>query len=351
MIHYFSIFMRKLYIMRPAFAALAFTIGMANPVSAARFFGFTIPSLNEVKRVWAQDVEPPREPQMVRPEVEEDMEEPRDMVDPRELQGVRRETADQLQNIKRLTATAKRAKAAKELEELSRLQKRVLEFQSQFKALQPDDENAREIIESYRDEQLWDAINDIRRRVELPKELAEIAKRVKEAEKLLNNKQVQRAFTDLGGDIEKLKSTVASMKEAHAVAQKAMQEGNVEDADDALADIREGGHPGELLGILHGMRQFGGRLRAIRDTEIRDGIKEIVQPIIEALNNGDIRDARMTIDEMGPEIERMMKTAMKLLKKNRGQFIDGLQKLEQRINEKLEQEGMKGEQKEEGSNN
>ncbi len=326
-----------------------FTLSFASDVHAAKFFGVPFPMLsdiNQVKKAKAQDVEVPPTKTAPVPENKEKEDAPKDFVDPQEIKNEIRQTNEQLKQVNQVIATAKRLKATEAVAELEAIKKQLTEFSGKLKALKSDSENARDVLEEYREAQLWEKINVIRRKIELPKELKEMNKRIIEAEKLLGNKQVLSALTALGGDSEKLKAVVATMKTAYTKAQEAFNGGDGELAEEELQDIRENGHPGELTGILNGMRQFGGRLRSVKDAEIRDMIKEIIEPIIEALNEGDIREARMTIDELGPEIERTMQKAMKLSSKNRKVFVEGLDKLEQRINEKLEQEGSKNEKPE-----
>ena len=308
---------------------------LAGNASAAGIFGAKLPPLEAVKQVYAQQLEEEEA-------MEEESVEPRDFVDLQEIKNEIRQTNDQLREVKRLLSSTKRQKMTKEFQELTALQKIVLDFQKKIKALKPDTDGARDILEEYRDSGIWDSFNDIRRRVDLPKELAGIKRSLTTVEKLMKQKQVLKAFVALGGDVESVQAVVETMRGAYDAATQAMANADVEAVDDALMDIREGGHPGELEGMIRGMQDFSRRLKMVRDPEIRDGIKDFIKPIIVALNEGDIREARMTADELGPQIDKIMQKAVKVGKKERGSFLKKIAALEQLISDRLQVQGQKG---------
>lgn len=329
------------------FFSFFMVFALAGTVDAQSLFGAKLPSLpaGATKQAKAQEID--ETASVVEEENDEEIG-TRDFVDPQEIQGEIRQTNDQLREMKRLIASAKRQKMTKEIGELAELQKTVLAFQKQLKTLKPDSENARDVLEEYRGAQLWDVFNDIRRRVELPKELADIKKSLTTVEKLMKQKQVIKAFTELGGDVASVQAIVATMRNAYDAATQAMANADVEAVDDALMDIREGGHPGELEGMIRGMQDFSRRLRMIRDKEIQDGIKDFIKPIITALNEGDIREARMTAEELGPQIDKIMQKAVRVGKKERKSFLKKIEDLERLIGERLEAQGQKGESAENG---
>jgi len=325
-------------------------MGLATPASAStKFFGLTIPAFNQVKNAKAETTAEPKPTGDTVPADQAEEATPAEPVDAKELQGVVQETRDQLQQVNRLIALAKRAKAAKELSDLADLKTKIVDFQKQLKALKPTSENARDVIDSFHEAQLYDEINSLRRILEMPKEIADIFKAVKDVEKLMANKQIQKALVELGVDQSKVSSILASIKDDATKAKALLDSGDGDEADDLLTDIREGGHPGGLLAILNGMRDFYAGLRSIRDTEIRDAVKDLVKPIIETLNKGDLREATLTIDGLGPDIERTLRKAAQLSSKNRGVFLDTLQKLEDKINTKLDEEA-KNNEKPQGEN-
>lgn len=324
------------------FLSLFVVFALVGTVDAQSLFGAKLPSLpaGATKQAKAQEND---ETALVEEENGEEMG-TRDFVDPQEIQGEIRQTNDQLREVKRLTASAKRQKMTKEIGELAGLQQQVLAFQKQLKALKPDSENARDVLEEYRGAQLWDVFNDIRRRVELPRELADIKKSLTTVEKLMKQKQVLKAFVELGGDTESVQAIVATMRNAYDAATQAMANADVEAVDEALMDIREGGHPGELEGMIRGMQDFSRRLKMIRDKEIQDGIKDFIKPIIVALNEGDIREARMTAEELGPQIDKIMQKAVRVGKKERKSFLKKIEDLERLIGERLSQEEQKSDE-------
>lgn len=256
-------------------------------------------------------------------------------LNPQELKDAIRQTSDLIREIRRLKKQAVRNKVNGVTEELNALEAQVIEFQKRLKAAKIQD--GREVLEDFWQENFWEQINPLRIKIDLPNELREIAKRLKEAERMLATQSTQKAFTGLGINLEAVKSKLAEIRAAYENTQNLYNAGNIDEVDEAMQVIREpGNHPGNILGILSGARETWNRLRQIRDQAIRDAIKEVLQPIIDAINDSDYQEAQFLQNEIGQELDRIFIKAMQanMRSNNRNDILKRLDKLENLLGEK-----------------
>lgn len=275
----------------------------------------------------------------------------RDCVPPDELRGEVQQTREQLKEIKRLLKNKGLASADKAA--LTGLSTTVTDWQKKLAAAQKKPcDGTRDLVEEYREENYWEQINPIRRRVELPRELKTIDRDLKDLEKLVANKKFQAFYPELGGNLETLKTKIVERKGIVTSVNAALSQGSEagENLDELMEPFHEGGHPGEILGVIHGMTELAKAWTRIKDTEIREAFKTALEPIVTAINEGEWRDARETAEPLQPVMERIMRKLENALKSKRGRsdLLKSLNDLEQKIEEKLGKEAP--EQKGEGEN-
>jgi gas vesicle protein len=273
---------------------------------------------------------------------EPEEEAPQDFVDPREIRNEVNQSNDQLREIKRILSRAKKGVPPELLDELKTIKSAILEHQKKLKALLKNPENAREVLDEYREAQYWEQINPIRQKIDMPHELKEIGLRTPQLEKQFGKKRVRTLFTELGGDPVKMDELIKAKKEALAAVKAKVAANDWEDIDSLMETFWQDGHPGEALGILGGLEGFSEPWRMIKkDSELKDAFKAMLSPIMEALSEGDWREARMIAEETRPIMEKLMRKIMQVVgkKRGRGDVLKRLADLEKMIEEKLGKEG------------
>ena len=93
--------------------------------------------------------------------------------------------------------------------------------------------------------------------------------------------------------------------------QTAISQEDFEAAQEAIEEFhQEGKWPGELEGILHGLRDAAQRVRGIKNQELKEAVMDILQDVLEAVRQGDYRDARELMEAIRPELEKMWQQFM-----------------------------------------
>ncbi|MFA5050576.1 MAG: hypothetical protein WC499_00455 [Patescibacteria group bacterium] len=230
-----------------------------------------------------------------------------DFVDPQEIKGVTKQIKDMKKQIKTLTT------ALKKLPNLSEEGAKLQEINSQLDIFAqniktpPTDMTQREAMQEFYDAQLWETLNEIRMKVEFPKETKQIETQLKKTEKLVVNKNYQK----IGLDMEKIKADVVEVRTALTEANTKYQAGEIEDAMEALTPMREGMHPGDIYCVVTSFKDISKQLLRVKDPEIKQSIQEIIDPIIESVENQGYRDACQSINDVRNELNKVMNYATK----------------------------------------
>ncbi|GEM_PF-4480181 len=276
-------------------------------------------------------------------EEEEDLR-PQDCVNPDEIVGEIRQSNDQLKEIKRLLKSKQASAEAKQT--LSGLVTVISEHQKKFKPLRakPCAEGVREILDEYREENYWEQISAIRRVIEIPQQLKQITRDLKDLDTLVARKSFITIFPALGGNLEGLRSTIAQRKEVVTQVAAALAKGGeaLEEVDELMQPFWEGGHPGEILGVLNGLStEFAQAWKKINDAEVKEALKSTLEPIISSVNEGEWMEAREAAQEIQPVMERIMRKLFTALRSKRGKsdLLKNLEQLEKKIEEKLGKPG------------
>lgn len=322
----------------------AFILFLAISVLPANIFAQETTNVQEIQTIpQPQPVMPPQEiKQMPRPQqpqmpmpinIEEDKDERRDFVDPREIKEILRQIKDIKREAQRLIKKAKKINLSSEMEQLNAILSQVSEIETNIKNSSLENIE-RETLQEFYDLQAWEEINGIRIKIELPNEIKNIEKEIKRLEKIIGKKN----FSIEGVNLEKIKSKIGEIKNAISQAKENLSQGNFEEAHESMQIIyEEGVHPGEIMGVLNRLSEMTKQLKRIKSEEIRNEIKKILAPVFEAVNSDDFREANMILNDVSRELQKIMESARTKPSIN-SNLRSQMQQLEEKIQIKMQQE-------------
>lgn len=244
-------------------------------------------------------VEPTQQGQFQPPEFDEGQRE--EFIDPREI-------SDGLRNINQFRGEAKRTlKQIKkqatpaDIEEISRILAEVDKLYS-IASNSSNLNDARDAIREFHEGQYWDSINKIRSRLEIPKQIKDITQSIRRLEKIAQAK----ATKNIGLDLGKLAAALAEMKQNIATVQSHYGSGNYEEAQEEMQYFHEGGHPGEIEGVIFRLRDIKNMAKRVKDAAVHAEIDAVLQEVVDAFNAGEYRDARETLDEYADDLQQLI---------------------------------------------
>lgn len=261
---------------------------------------------------------------------------PEFFINPQQIRDVQRQIKDQKRELTRLSKQAKKLVGGEALAaEADALAAKLSDTEQKMKTLKG--EELQEVMQEFWDAQIWEDVNGLRSKIELPKQLTQMEKEIKRVERLFNQKTYKR-LTEYGLNLEKMQADLAGMRSTIEKVRSLLSSGSGEEAQEAMQDIWEGGgHPGEIGGVLQQMRGMTEGLRRVKNKEIRDLILEVFQPVIEAVNEGDYREANQLLNELWPEMNRILPKLYNLRRGPDASLRKKLEAFEARIQDKLQQ--------------
>jgi soluble cytochrome b562 len=255
-----------------------------------------------------------------------------DFVDPKEIQRTLKEIANMRSEIKRVITQNKKTASASDITELNAI---LAEANKSYTAIKSADASeVRSVMQDFFDGQYWEKIQAVRTRLEIPKELKQMAPIFKRLEKTLSTKAIQ----SIGLDIEKAKLGVAEMKQLADRVQTAYNAGDMETAQEAMQELRDnGGHPGEIEGTIFRFRDIKNLLKKVKDAQVRTEVDGVLQEVVDAFNSGDYRQANQAMNEYTDDLQKLINTFIKskINNKNRTDSMNKIQNLETLIQSKL----------------
>ncbi|OGF36464.1 hypothetical protein A2482_04140 [Candidatus Falkowbacteria bacterium RIFOXYC2_FULL_48_21] len=265
-----------------------------------------------------------------------------EFVDPKQVKNALKELKNIQSELKRFLKQVKKLpNSADDAATINDLLTQATGFYKNISA-PTEDMSLREAMQEFWDARLWDEVNVIRAKVELPKELINIAKDLKKAKKLIT----QKPFINLGLDISVISGALGEAEAAYNEAKTNYDQGNMEDAQMAMEPIHSGLHPGEIMGVLYQMKEIKYRLKGLKNKEVKGIVDELLVDVIDSANVGDFREANQAMNDIKSELMKIMQKYMKSTSKldaaNKAKF----DKLEQIISDKLgaEKQGQKSDQ-------
>lgn len=323
--------MRKSFLIILILAGLVFSAPVLAKEKNNESFWATV--INSFKNLFAQEetrAVPSTEEAIP---VEEQKEEQEEYVDPREVKQVLREIKDQRRELNRIAKQLKKLpNSADDLNLISSLLEKIANFEKAIKS----ETNLRDTIQEFREEQIWEQMNILRAKAEIPREMKQWNQEIKKLERIIK----QKAFQKLGLDLEKAKAKIEELKAALAKVQEFYNSGDLESAIEEFDGLRQELHPGEISSVLYQMREVMDRLRMIKNEEIRNMVKELLNEVITNFNEGEYRVAREIMDESRNEIMSIIAKAYKVGKKKgytKEKFSEMAEKLEEQMRDKAEE--------------
>lgn len=273
-------------------------------------------------------------------------ERPEDFVNPREIKDVYREMRDMRRELKRFSKSAKKLSNAENVKsEIDSLFNKIGEFETSLKEAERSGSGAREIIDEFRQAEIWEEINKLRSRVELPRELKMAERELTRLRKIMN----QKSFQKLGLNTEALKSWIDESDAIVVKLRALMDAGNWEEISAETEDLHERAHPGEVSSVLFRLRDLYNRMKIIKDEEVKEAIEESLSEVKESFNQGDYRSAREILDNIYNDLERLIMKASKIGRKGgitEEEFDENLSRIKNIIDKKLgEREERENQQK------
>jgi len=263
---------------------------------------------------------------------------PGEFADPREIQDVLRQIKDLRREINRILKRAKKANgAANEVAGLNELLGTLGQFEQKLNASDVD----RSVLQEFWDAQLWEVFNGLRLRVEFPIEAQNVKRDLKRLEKMISAKN----FAIEGFDMNAVREKVNEIKNAIAQAEASFAQGDWESVQENMQVIYEGSHPGEMTGVLNQLRDIAKALKSIKSDEVKAEVRDILSEVFAAANSGEFREANMMLQDIQGELWRILNAVKKKAVINEDLRLR-MQRLEQKIQEKMQQQGeMRGTEK------
>lgn len=253
---------------------------------------------------------------------------PEEFVDPRQL----KEALQQIKNMRReLDRFARQLKKTPNEAASQKIQELKSKLETHEKNIK--EQQSHDAMRDFWDEQLWEEVNLLRAQVELPKEIANIKRELARLEKLLKLSSTKKG---LPIDLARLQANIEEIRAAVTEAGSKLAAGDGQEAMEALQTIHDGKHPGEVMGVIYRLKEVQQRLKSVRDKEIRTELESLLQPIIEAANDGDFREANQALNEIMPEMMRLIQQATKTGRKSAA-YDERMSKIEDMIQRKFSQ--------------
>ncbi len=254
---------------------------------------------------------------------------PEEKPNPQECRDVRRQIRDQFRELNRFEKMLRKLKLTAELDKLVALRAKLKEFD---RNIQKD--CTREALQDFWDDQPWEQINEFRCKAELPQQFVQIDRELKRLERQSTPNRMR--FTGL--DAERYKANLGKVKQSLADAKAAVGSGSCEDANEAMQTFwEEGMHPGEIMGVVNRLYELGRQLARVKDQNVRQLFAEVLQPVIDAANEGDFREANQALNDVFGELQQML---FKVINSRRYRgYEPRLQKLEELLRSKLGDDG------------
>lgn len=323
--------MRKSFLIILILAGLVFSAPVLAKEKNNESFWATV--VNSFKNLFAQEEIRAIPSAEVAIPVEEQKEEQEEFVDPREVQQVLREIKDQRRELKRIAKQLKKLpNSADDVSLINTLLEKIASFESAIKS----ETNLRDTIQEFRDEQIWEQMNRLRAKAEIPREMKQWNQEIKRLEKLIKQKQYQ----NLGLDLEKTGAKIEEIKSALVKIQEFYDSGDLENAIEEFDGLRQELYPGEISDVIRRMWEITNRLKTVKDAEVKNQIKEVLGEVISNFNEGEYRLARELLDESWNDISAIIFKAYQVGKKKgvtKQGFLDIAEMLEEKMRNKSEE--------------
>lgn len=235
-----------------------------------------------------------------------------EFIDPREVKNILREMRDMKRELKRMASSAKKLQNADTLRsDVEAVSLKVNNFEQSLKSANESGTGVRDVVEEYRDAEIWNEISTLRSKIELPKQLKNTQKEFKRLKRVVN----QKSFQKLGLNLENVKSWIIESEGLSAKLNELYASGNWEELNLEMEELFDWAHPGEVSSVIYRMRDIYARMRYVKDPEIKAAIEDALSEVKESFNSGDYRAAREALDDYYGELEKLIRSAAKIGKR------------------------------------
>lgn len=236
---------------------------------------------------------------------------------PQECRDARRQIRDQFRELNRFEKMLRKLGLGQDLEKLIALRAKLKQYDTGIAS-----GCTRDRIQEFYDEQVWEDINAFRCKAELPQQFVQMERDFKR----LDRQAAPKRLAITGLNAEQFAAHVGQARQALAVAKTAVASGSCEDANEAMQTFwEEGLNPGEMMGVVNRLYDLGGQLKRVKDASVRVEFQEVLQPIIDAANEGDFRDANQAMNDIYNELQQLL---YKVIASRRYKYAPRLDKLE-----------------------
>lgn len=223
---------------------------------------------------------------------------------------------------------------------LDSMKQTVAEFAAKINAT-TDSDDLRGLLEDTDFGDWWQELDNLRAAVEIPRDLNNIRKDQKRIQATLKQKWVCKLI-DCNGLMPVIQNMGAQLEEATRL----YQAGEYEDARGVIQEtFHERGWFGDAMGAVQMMRGFLEPLKQIRDKDLKAEMEELVQPVKDLLYEGEVREARESMEviqkEMGPSMFKLIMNAQKKKQAVPEKVLDKIEQLRQKFEQQVNEELMK----------
>ena len=258
-----------------------------------------------------------------------------EFIDPRQIQDGLRNMNQFRNEIKRTIREIRRQASQADLDELNRTLAEVDQlYSTASNSSNPSDAN--DAVREFYDNQYWDKVNNVRARLQIPKEIKQITQSIKRLEKIITTKSVK----NIGLDLDKVAAALAEMKQTADTVQNLYNSGEYQDAQEEMRFFHEGGQPGEIEGVIFRIRDIKNMAKRVKDTAVKAEVDSVLQEVIDTFNAGEYRDARETMDEYADDLQRLISQLVQAQSRrgyNRRESSTRVQSLGELIGRKLQE--------------
>lgn len=280
---------------------------------------------------------PPGQPNSQRQPAAEEREEHEEFFDPREIKQILKEIKQLRSDIKRINSQLRKIAGSEgDIAALDGIRSQLDQHQSLLSKSSASNSELREAAQDFRDSNFWEQLNKYRAKAELPQQIKQISAQLKRLERTIKVKAVQ----NLGLSLERVEQSLAEIRQNLQAVQDNFNNGNYEEAMEAMQYFHEGGWPGEIEGTIHRVRDIKRTLNQVKDPAIRAEVEKTLQEVINAFNEGNYRDARETLDEYADDIQRLISQFLRARswgRANREESFSKIRGLEDLIKSKLQE--------------
>ncbi len=277
-----------------------------------------------------------------------------DSISSEEVRAIVRQIKDQQRQVAQLTTQAKR-QAPAVLPDLDALKKSLDDFTAKLSAKGA----TRQQLNDYNDVRVQDALNDLGRKVNLGQRITELKRQMgselkrrrrslTQLTQLLQSKKpddVSALLSGLGVDVAGLNQTASESdqqltgwEQAYTTAATGTDEDALNAAQEALQEMHSAGAGpdqssfDQLRSVLKELLDgFGKPLAKVTDEEIRSALSGFMSDVVDALNSGEVQQARQALQSLPREVRAAFLRAPRVTASNRDRFLQQLEAIQARL--------------------